>query len=366
MHIPRIRSLLALALACVCLPALAAAQTVHGRVVEAGTGQPVAGAIVLLVDANGGHAAATLSDAAGAYRVTARGAGTYTLRVERVGYTATTSAPVTLAAGETVQRELMADVRRVVLDSVVATGSARRCAGELMNGAQAATLWDEARKAVHSSVLALEGGTYRFVTETREREVSLPAGRLLNESTELHTSIGLPFRTLSAEELVNGAYVVMTSGVVTMYGVDAQAILSDTFLRHHCFGMRGGGPERPGLVGLEFVPLEGRVQPDVHGVLWIDRASAELRYVEYGYTNLRFRGPVERLTGRLDFQRLPNGMWVTESWVLVVPMLQKEGNDWNQASMDRYRMYALLERSSRVVSIEHFVAEARLAEQVVP
>lgn len=356
MRILRIRYVVTLAFACTCLPAIAAAQTVQGRVVEAGTGVPVQGAIVVLLDAGGGRAAATLSDAAGAYRVTGRAAGTYRLRVERVGYTATTSAPVVLAAGETVQRELLADVRRVVLDSVVATGSARRCAGELLNGAQAATLWDEARKAVQSSRLAAEGGNYRFVTETREREVSLSGGQLLNESSQRHTSIGLPFRLLTADELVHGAYMTMSRGVVTMYGVDAQAILSNTFLQHHCFGMRSGGPDRPGLVGLEFVPLEGRVQPDIHGVLWIDRASAELRYVEYGYTGLHFRGPVERLTGRLAFQRLDNGLWVTESWELVIPLLQKEGHDWNQASMHRYRMRAVLERSSRVVSIEQIAA----------
>lgn len=353
MCIPRMRILLVLA--ALALPAAASAQTVRGRVTEAGTRQPVPGAIVLLVDAFGQRAAATLSDPEGAYRVTARAAGTYTLRVERVGYTSTSSDPLVLAAGETVERDLVADVRRVVLDSVVATGNARRCAGALLNGAQAATMWEEARKALYSTTLAQESGRYHFLTETREREVSLDGGQVMRDQTTRQATAGLPFQPLSAERLVNGAYLILTPDEVRVYGVDAYAILSDTFLEYHCFGLRDGGTERPGLVGLEFVPLAGRVEPDVHGVLWIDRASAELRYVEYGYTGIHFRGPVERLSGRLNFQRLPNGLWVTESWTLVAPMLRAEGETWQMASMDRYRLWALLERSSRVVAIQRVV-----------
>jgi hypothetical protein len=87
----------------------------------------------------------------------------------------------------------------------------------------------------------------------------------------------------------------------------------------------------------------------------MDRATAELRYVEYGYTGVRFLGPVERLTGRLTFQRLDSGMWVTESWLLVVPQLSKEGDSWRVAAMDQYRLSALVERSARMVAIQRVV-----------
>lgn len=348
------RSIL-LAAAALVLPAIAHAQTARGRVLESGSNEPVSGAIVMVLDASGNRQGATLSDASGGYRVVAHAPGTYRLRVERVGFESSTSDPVTLAAGATVTVNLTANARRVVLDAVVATGAARRCAGELLNGAQAATMWDEARKALFSTTLAQESGRYHFLTETNEREVSLQGGRVMREQTWKQRTAGLPFRPVSAESLVHGSYLVMTPERVTVYGVDAYAILSDLFLKHHCFGLRDGGTERPGLVGLEFVPLADRPEPDVHGVLWIDRATAELRYVEYGYTGLTFRGPVERLSGRLNFQRLPNGLWVTESWRLVAPMLRQEGETWEMASMDRYRLWALLERSARVVSIQTLV-----------
>lgn len=344
-----------LLLAALAAPSLAHAQIVHGRVTEAGSGEPVSGAIVLLLDESGTRRSATLSDPGGAYRVGAPGAGTYRLRVERVGYATSTSAPLRLEAGQTAELALTAESRRVVLDAVVATGAPRRCAGALHDGAQAATLWDEARKALLSTTLAAEAGRYRFVTETREREVSLDGRRVLRDEATQDTTEGLPFGTHPAESLVNGGYVLMSPRQVVVYGVDAAAILSDAFLAHHCFGLRDGGAERPGLVGLEFVPLRGRVLPDVQGVLWMDRASAELRYVEYGYTRLGFRGPVERLTGRLDFRRLPNGVWVTENWTLVIPVLRVEAALDRVFSMDSYRIQALVERSGRVIAIQRVV-----------
>lgn len=355
MSIPRSPLPFVVLLAVLLAPALARAQTVQGRVTEAESGDAVSGAIVLLLDEAGARRGATLSDPSGAYRVTAPGPGTYRLRVERVGYSSSTSAPVRLEAGQTVERALAAESRRVVLEPVVATGAPRRCAGELHDGAQAATLWDEARKALLSTTLAAEGRQYRFVTETRERETTPDGRRVLREEATVDTTVGLPFGTYPAESLVHGGYVLMSPRQVVVYGVDAAAILSDLFLEHHCFGLRDGGAERPGLVGLEFVPLRGRVLPDVRGVLWMDRASAELRYVEYGYTGIRFRGPVERLTGRLDFRRLPNGVWVTESWTLVIPGLQTEAGLDYVRDMDSYRIRSLVERSGRMIGVQRVV-----------
>lgn len=355
MCISRIRRWL-LVMAALATPALARAQTVHGRVTEAGSGEPVAGAIILLLDEGGTRQAATLADPAGLYRVRAPGPGTYRLRVERVGFTSSTSAPVRLDAGQTTELTLTAESQRVVLEPVVATGDARRCAGELHNGPQAATMWNEARKALLSSTLAAEEGRYQFVTITRERETTLDGRRVLRDEAQQDTSSGLPFESQPAERLVTTGYVMMSPTLVVFYGVDAAAILSDAFLEHHCFGLRDGGTERPGMVGLEFMPLEGRVRPDVRGVLWMDRATAELRHVEYGYTRLLFRGPVDRLTGRLEFRRLPNGVWVTENWTLVIPKLRPVGGAERGGDMEGYRIYALVERSGRVVAMQRMVA----------
>lgn len=348
-HVRVLRSILVLAAACG-TPALAGAQTVHGRVLEAGGSEPVAGAIISVMTEDGDRAGATLTDGSGAYRVTARGPGTYTLRVERVGYETSTSAPLRLDAGQTVEMQLAAAPGRVRLDPVVATGEPRQCGGALLEMPQAAALWDEARKALFSSTLTAHGARYRFETEIRERRMIIRDGSVWSDSTTRHTTVGFPFRRMEADSLVAGRYVVMTPRQVVVNGVDAHVILSDAFLEHHCFGLRDGGRDRPGMVGLEFVPLAGRTEPDVQGVLWVDRATAELRFVEYGYTGLRFRGQVDRVSGRMDFRRLPGGAWVTDSWRLTAPILSG-GND-ELLDMRRYRLWALSERTGRIVSVE--------------
>ena len=328
-------------------------QVVRGRVVEAETGAPVPGAIVRLLDASGAGVAAVLADSAGRYRLAAPAAGTYQLRAERVGFaTAAAPATVALAAGETVEHDVRAASRRVVLEAVVAQGTRRRCAGEPQEGALAATVWDEARKALASAALAQESGEYWFLSELHERQTALDGRRTQREHRRRVVTQGKPFRSAAVEDLVTGGYMVLQPRRLELKGVDATAILSNAFVQHHCFGLRAGGPEQPGLVGLEFVPLEGRVEPDVRGVLWLDRATAELRYVEYTYTGLQFRGPVDQLGGRMDFRRLPNGAWVLHSWLITAPMLRMDNEpEFTLSSMRRFRVYALSLQGGRVLEI---------------
>lgn len=112
---------LALGLACA-LAAPAAAQegtTLRGRVVEAGSGAPVAGARVRLA---GPRAATAVTAPDGRWRVDALPAGVYTLRAERTGYTGAT-VEARLPAAEAVRLELAAQV--VGLDGLVVTASRR-------------------------------------------------------------------------------------------------------------------------------------------------------------------------------------------------------------------------------------------------
>lgn len=326
------------------------AQTVAGRVVEAESGLPVPGALVQLLEPGGARVAAVLADPAGRYRLSAPAAGTYALRAERVGFATGAADTVTLSDRQTLRHDIRAESRRVVLDAVVAQGTRRRCSGQPQDGAQAAAVWDEARKALASAALAQQSGELWFLSELRITETTL-GGRTIGDTYSRRTvTQGKPFESASVDDLVTGGYVVMGRRHIELNGVDATAILSDVFVRHHCFGLRAPGPDQPGLVGLEFVPLEGRVAPDVRGVLWLDRATAELRYVEYSYTGLHFRGPVDRLGGRLEFRRLPTGAWITPSWEVRAPLLRTDTPD-SLRSMARFRMYGISVQSGTVVAI---------------
>lgn len=64
----------------------ARAQTFQGRVTGQGDGQPVATALVKLVDEEGEQLALTIADSAGLYRLEADEPGTFRLVAERIGY----------------------------------------------------------------------------------------------------------------------------------------------------------------------------------------------------------------------------------------------------------------------------------------
>ena len=95
---PRILALLALLLAARPL----AAQTVQGELVDAAR-RPLGGAMVVLLDADGKVRGRVLTDEAGRFTLRAPGAGSYRLRAERIGFQATESPALALAAGETRQ-----------------------------------------------------------------------------------------------------------------------------------------------------------------------------------------------------------------------------------------------------------------------
>jgi hypothetical protein len=74
------------------------------------------------------------------------------------------------------------------------------------------------------------------------------------------------------------------------------------------------------LVGLEFEPTAGRRLPEVHGVLWLDRASAELRRVEYRYVNGPPGSESPEVGGSVEFERLGGGPWIVRRWSIRMPI----------------------------------------------
>lgn len=84
----------------------AAAQVVEGRAVSRETLQPVAGAVVALVDTAGESVATAATDAEGRFQLAAPAPGEYHLEAIRPGFRATLTRAVALQAGETVPVEV--------------------------------------------------------------------------------------------------------------------------------------------------------------------------------------------------------------------------------------------------------------------
>ncbi|HYH83148.1 MAG TPA: carboxypeptidase-like regulatory domain-containing protein [Longimicrobium sp.] len=300
-------------------PSALAAQVVQGAFVDPSSGQPIAGARAVLRDGSGRDVAAAGTGADGGFVVRAPAAGTYVLRVERIGYGLTETAPFALAAGETVRRRVVANARRIVLEAIVAE-SRSRCIPRPGSGPQTATVWEEARKVLGSARETGESGGYRYAVRRFARRLDAPGQTILHDSvTTAEVESGSPFVAVPLERLVRRGYVEPAGRSFLFHAPDARVLLSDQFQERHCFALVDG-PN--GLIGLSFEPVSTE-KPDVRGILWLDRATAELRRLEYAYTQVPGMGQESGVAGGwMEFSRLPDGRWIVGRWTIRMPVVE--------------------------------------------
>ncbi len=97
------------------------AQVVRGRVLEADTRRPVAGARVTLVRTDDTSGVVAISAENGAFSVRARAAGSYQVEVARLGYRPQREGPFHLAAGEVLELKVILPVLPYTMDPVTVT-----------------------------------------------------------------------------------------------------------------------------------------------------------------------------------------------------------------------------------------------------
>ncbi|UCF18998.1 MAG: carboxypeptidase regulatory-like domain-containing protein [Gemmatimonadota bacterium] len=302
------------------------AQRIRGQLLEEGSGQPIEGAFVVLLDATGAEIAGVLSDDAGRFVVRAPTRGLYRLRADRIGYRNTYSDTLALELGQTLDYRMMVPMEVIQLVGITATAESR-CDVHPAEGEQTAQVWEEARKALRATRWTEQQGLFSFQTERYRRTLDSRTLVVLEEQKESGwRRSGKPFETLPANELLEDGFVRSSSAGELYYAPDAEVLLSDAFLDAHCFGLQAGKDERAGLVGLAFRPLSGRDVADVEGVLWLDGESAELRDLQYRYTGLPFELQTAMLFGgRLEFERLSTGAWIIRRWWIRGPLRETAG-----------------------------------------
>jgi hypothetical protein len=315
-------ALVAAILACVASPP-AWGQEIRGRVVERATGEAVMGGFAVLVDEGGLEMARSLTDARGAFALLAPGPGTYRIRSERIGFRVAVSDLIDLADNQVVEDYTLAvEPILVQLDAITVEGD-DICRVRPEEGMAAATVWEEIRKALAATRWLEQSRllTYQIFKYRRELKPDL---RVEREAGNFEVvSASRPFHTEDPALLEADGYVRIERGDAVFFGPDAHLLLSDPFLDGHCFRLM---PSEDGSdhVGLTFVPLADSV-PNLTGVLWVDRASAELRRLEFTFVNLPISIEVKHMGGEVTFRRTPDGAWVATAWYLRAPVIRTRG-----------------------------------------
>jgi hypothetical protein len=157
--------------------------------------------------------------------------------------------------------------------------------------------------------------------------------------------------SLPAEDLAAHGYVraVDDGQFYDFFAPNAEVLLSDEFLDHHCLSLQEGRKGLEGMIGLGFEPVRGRKVPEIEGSLWLDRKSAELRLLEFRYTGLDARVPGEGAGGRVEFAALPDGAWIVRAWAIRTPILTEARVHWGGQSHIRPRVIAIREEGGEVM-----------------
>lgn len=296
-----------------------AAQTMEIRLRDDVTLAPIVGAIVRLQDERR-TVMQGLSNESGWLVLRGTVAGTYHLKVDRIGWAGVIAGPFVLGAGETLRRELRLSSSRRELPALTVEAESR-CNRSSQGGSLAVALWEEIRKALTANVISGAGASLPLHVREFHRELDISARPLREYLVLSSVSLGHSYSALAPGVLAQGGFI-FARGDKTMYAApDAESLLSEEFVASHCFrAVRGTGS----LVGLAFEPIRDRKVIDVRGTLWVDRRTSELDFLEYRYTGIADQFNRADVGGRVAFRRLATGAWIVNSWHIRRPQLLRE------------------------------------------
>jgi hypothetical protein len=313
---------------CLTVSSSLAAQVVRGVVREGESGAPLAGVLVALDDAGSGPPDGTpgrptllavLSNERGEFVIAAGRRGRFVLSAKRIGARRYVSPPMTLADGETRQLDVTLEQLRYDLPVVTVTTTSP-CPREPNDSRRIASLWDETRVALSATQISLRDRLFKSTITRYTRSLRAQGMRVLHEETSVLRGVSQqPFVSMSAESLSAEGYTRDDLAGTIYYAPDAAVLLSDSFVREHCFSIVAGRGKRSNLIGLAFEPAPQRRLADIRGTMWLDARTFELRLVDFRYVNIELPVDDPRIGGEVHFTRLESGAWIVSRWFIRMP-----------------------------------------------
>lgn len=297
----------------------AGAQSVRIQVVEASSGAPVPGALISLAPVGGRFGDERMADERATRTFAVPTSGDYTVRVRRIGFAASTH-QVSLTAQPETQTVVVSVVPiPTVLPAVAVTTTG--CPRRERDAEQLAVVHDEVSKSLVSTKLSIQQRRELATALKFRRQLTVDGRVHGGDSTYVRVNAARPYTAPSARLLLRDGFVVRDDDGWRFFGPDPELLLSDQFLRTHCFYLTRGTGRHAGRIGLSFEPVRGRRDPGIAGTLWVDRATSELREAEYRYVNLPREIHSPEAGGHLRFARLSSGPWRIEEWVIRMPVV---------------------------------------------
>ena len=298
------------------LPRSLAAQLARGTVTDSASHQPIPGAVVTLLGADGAVLSQTITGERGGFGVSSNH-GAKSIRVVRIGFQ---PRDIAFAGAADLTRPL--DIAMVPFSTTLATVrvSAQSNCPVSDDRSAALAFWGQARAGLLNAVVARRAhpmSVHRLYFQTAFSAENDTVKRFVvfeDSSRSTETSFN---SVRSARDLVLRGFAGDTNVVGYMFGPDADVLLDDAFANGYCFRLAASSSARPTQVGLDFAPAafkRGRV--DIAGTLWVDTAARALHDVEFSYVGMR--DVAERLNpgGTISFATSANGVTFISRWSL--------------------------------------------------
>jgi hypothetical protein len=291
-----------------------AAQSLRGEVRDSANGQPVGGAIVMVLDSAGRTLVRNLTTETGQYVVrlppTAQ-----RLRVVRLGFRPREMALAGLA--NTAALNVALSPIPTFLQAVSVT-AASGCPAR-SDRQRALALYEQARTGLLATIVAREANPARMVMYNFVRTMDGRSDRVAHQSVSVDSSARSTVSFSAARsgvEFVRDGFVIESEQDRVFLGPDADVLLSDAFAAGYCFSLARASA-RTNQVGLAFEAASrktGRV--DITGALWIDTVARRVNDIEFQYVGLGRRLEVLEPGGRIEFREMPNGAVIMDRWKL--------------------------------------------------
>ncbi len=347
-----------------------AAQQLRGTVLFADSTTPARAMLVHALDSTGAVIARTLTSAQGVFGFALPAEGRYSVRVLRIGFRPLEVPAVRVALRDTPPLTIVLRSAPITLPAIAVRGE-RSCRSRTDSSLAVYGVWEEARKALQSAEAATAQGNLTTEWFTYRRQVLSDSGSIYEEIVdEGRGRTPRPFVSVAPESLALGGYRRMRGGLAYYYGPDAAVLLSDVFLAGHCFALLPAADAHPGWVGVEFEPAQRRNNIiEITGTVWLDRATAELRLVDFHYTNLPSDVQRAGARGRIELTRLPSGEFVINRWFITIAGIQetrRETREFGMVHADARRVvtHANLSggelRAARVAGLEQYTLPGAL------
>ncbi len=305
------------------LAASSAAQVITGRIIAADNVTPVSGVVIVAADSTG-QSARALSGATGEFSIAIPRPGRYTVHLYRIGFRPLAHAPVDVSDSGLHGLTLVAPGEVVLLSSLRSQARSSSCRIASDSGLAIARVWEQGRIAMLSVGLSAESPPIIADWIEFDRTLATDGRHVRHQSTRLtRAPTTHAFTSPNPELLHSQGYVVQAPDGVQFFAPDAAVLLSDDFANDHCFEIVGEDKAHPSAIGIAFHPNDSRSGvPDIDGVAWLEKASAELQEVKFEYVNLPDAVRAARPGGDVSFKRMPRGGWIISAWQARFPVLQ--------------------------------------------